>query len=334
MAALVRGLRRVGRVDSSKYLRFLSVSTDLIKKLRKVSGAPIKDCKKALTETDGSIDDALEWMRKQGTKIRGKREDNEASQGLVGICAGSDETMAIVELNTETDSAARLEQFHELVQGVSKSILEVACDSSSEELLDFNRNQLEELPWKSITVKDAISDAVLKIRENMFPNRGARVSVPGGVVAGYVHNVAKTNIPDVKMGAIGVVVGLKGASSEKSNEAKELAHKLAMHVAAARPEYLSKDEIPEVVRQSQESLLSEVAKSEGKPDHVIEKMVKGRMQKFYGETCLLDQTFLIHDGADSPPRISKLLQQEGEKLGTSGALEITGFRCFRIGESV
>eukprot|EP00467_Chlorarachnion_reptans_P024258 CAMPEP_0114523728 /NCGR_PEP_ID=MMETSP0109-20121206/21449_1 /TAXON_ID=29199 /ORGANISM="Chlorarachnion reptans, Strain CCCM449" /LENGTH=313 /DNA_ID=CAMNT_0001705069 /DNA_START=416 /DNA_END=1357 /DNA_ORIENTATION=+ len=309
---------------------------ELLKKLRGISGAPIKDCKKAIEECGENLDDALEWMKKQGTLVRGKRADQDASQGLVGIAFGEEDTAALLEISTETDSAARIDLFHDLVKGVACSLLE-SQNSESGSVMDTS--SLESLSWTgdskegSNTVKEAVAAAVLQVRENIFPRRGVRLHVPNGVVAGYVHNVLKTEVEDVKMGAIGVLVGLSGVPVSAKKDAHELAYKIAMHVAAAKPEFLSREDISEEQRQAQENLLTEIAKSEGKPEKVVAKMVQGRMQKYFQDTCLLDQTYLIHSGEETnPPTIKKLLKSEGEKMSCSEPLEIAAFHCFRLGE--
>ncbi|GAB5369288.1 hypothetical protein AAMO2058_001392300, partial [Amorphochlora amoebiformis] len=259
MAMCVRRCGGVSRVIPRDFRRFFAgVNMELLKKLRGVSGAPIKDCKKALEETDGDMDEALEWMRKQGTLVRGKRASQDATQGLVGVAFEGDDSAALVEVTSETDSAVRIEIFHNLLSGVAHSLLSTPSDDN---VTSLNTSQLEELKWNSgskgahSTVKDAVADAVLQIRENIFPKRAIRLSVPGGVIGGYVHNVLKTDIPEVKMGQIGVLVAVEGASEGKKPEAKELAHKIAMHVAAAKPEYLSSDVIPTEKRIAQEDLL-------------------------------------------------------------------------------
>eukprot|EP00466_Bigelowiella_natans_P020478 jgi/Bigna1/87786/estExt_fgenesh1_pg.C_240089 len=305
-----------------------SVNMEMIKKLRSESGAPIKDCKKAIEECGDDLEAALEWMRKQGTLVRGKRANQEASQGLIGISfAENGETAALLEMSTETDSAARIDLFHNLIAGVSQSILKDDSPNSNGEgaALVMDTAALEGLSWEAAdgaetasfgTVKEAVSDAVLQIRENILPRRGVRLNVPGGVVAGYVHNVLPIGLDNVKVGAIGVLVGLQGAPEGSKDAAKDLAYKIAMHIAAAKPEFLSSDFMSDEQKEAQENLL-----------------VKGRMQKFYNETCLLEQTYLIHDGTDSAPTVKKLLQTEAKKMGSSQkSLEITSFHSFRLGE--
>ncbi len=270
----------------------------------------------------------MEWMRKQGTLVSGKLSSRSASEGLVAIVSSGPSSSSVVELSSETDFACKNEVFHQLLRGV---VCSVAASSENGELTSESVGALpfEQEPGKqSGSVKEAVEAAVLSIRENISVRKAAKLSVDDGVVGGYIHNVAKSDVKDVKMGQLGVIVGLAGVPTTEDSVA--LARKIAMHVAAAAPHYINRSNISEDVLSAQRELLSQEARDSGKPENVIERMVEGRMSKFYQEKCLEDQTYLIYDGEGKAPTVANMLKEEAESLGVD-SISVSEFYSFKVG---
>ncbi|MGD8810144.1 MAG: translation elongation factor Ts, partial [Gammaproteobacteria bacterium] len=263
------------------------ITAALVKELRDKTGAGMMDCKKALGETDGSIDDAVDWLRKNGLAAAAKKSGRVATEGLIGVFA-SDSEGAVVEVNAETDFVSRNETFQNFVEQVAA----IACTAKG----DLDVISGTDFPGSGRSVADELTHNIATIGENMNLRRSAYLSVSPGIVASYVHGALKPGL-----GKIGVLVGLE--SDAPADKLQELGRQLAMHVAAARPESLSIDDVDPANLERERAVLSEQASASGKPAEIIEKMVEGRLRKYYQEVVLLEQTFVI----DNESKIAKVV---------------------------
>jgi len=291
------------------------ITAALVKELREKSGAGMMDCKKALTETGGDIEAATDWLRTKGLSKAAKKADRVAAEGLIAVALRKDGvgmTGAAIELNAETDFVARNELFQTAGRTVAKAALDV----------EGGVDRLIEAPVESGgKVSDLITTLIATIGENMIVRRSARFVVPEGVVAAYVHNAIA---PD--LGRIGVLVAL--ASSGDAEKLTDLGRKIGMHIAATSPLSLSTDDLDPAAVDRERAIFTEQALQSGKPANVVEKMVEGRIRKFYEEVVLLKQAFVMNPDQT----IEQLLIQTGKELGAPVAL--TGFVRLALGEGV
>jgi len=291
------------------------ITAALVKELREKSGAGMMDCKKALTETGGDIEAATDWLRTKGLSKAAKKADRVAAEGLIAVALrkdGAGMTGAAIELNAETDFVARNELFQTAGRTVAKAALDV----------EGGVDKLIEAPVESGgTVGDLTTNLIATIGENMLVRRFARFVVPEGVVAAYVHNAIA---PD--LGRIGVLVAL--ASAGDSEKLTDLGRKIGMHIAATSPLSLSTDDLDPAAVDRERAIFTEQALQSGKPANVVEKMVEGRIRKFYEEVVLLKQAFVMNPDQT----IEQLLAQTGKELGATVAL--TGFVRLALGEGV
>ncbi|MFP5469868.1 MAG: translation elongation factor Ts, partial [Alphaproteobacteria bacterium] len=235
------------------------ITTALIKDLRETTGAGMMDCKKALQETGGDMEAAIDWLRAKGLSKAAKKADRVAAEGLIGFAAG-DKCAALIELNSETDFAARSEKFQAIVSAVAKIALDAKGDLAA--LL------AQKFPGSERDVAGYVSEMVGTIGENMSVRRTAYLSVPQGVVAGYIHNQV---VPG--LGKMGVIVALESAGDTK--KLNELGRQVAMHIAAAAPLALAPESLDPEVVERERAVLIEQARESGKPDNIIEKMIEG-----------------------------------------------------------
>jgi len=287
------------------------ITASLVKELRETTGAGMMDCKKALTETGGEMEAAIDWLRKSGLAAVAKKASRVASEGLVGV-ATDGKRGAAIEINAETDFVARNEQFQGFVAAVTGIALEYQGD-------------VEAIKGAALpdggTVADGLTALVATIGENMTLRRAAALEVANGVVSSYVHNATAPNL-----GRIAVLVGL-----ESDGDAEKLAafgRQLAMHIAAAAPQWADKADVDPAVLDRERSILTEQAKDSGRPDDIIAKMVEGRLRKFYEEVVLLEQTFVI----DGESKVSKAIEAAGKDIGAP--VKLTGFVRFALGEGI
>ncbi len=253
-----------------------------VKKLREMTGAGMMDCKKALTETGGDFDAAVDFLRKKGLAAASKKAGRVAAEGTV-LAMAEGNTGVIVEVNAETDFVSKNEKFRSFVNELAELILrENPADLEALKALPFDGEH---------TVAEALAQLIATIGENMNIRRFARIEA-GGAVASYVHAGGK----------IGVLVGIEGTPSEKLNET---ARGIAMHVAAANPRYISREDVPASEIEREKAVLSERAASSGKPEHIIEKIVQGQLNKFFGEICLLEQDYVI----DTDRKVADVLRE-------------------------
>jgi elongation factor Ts len=289
------------------------ITAALVKELREKSGAGMMDCKKALTETSGDLEAATDWLRAKGLSKAAKKADRVAAEGLVAVAVredGAGETGAVIEFNAETDFVARNEQF----QAAARKIATAALDADGVDAILAAKAGGE-------TVQDMITGLIATIGENMMLRRSARFAVNPGVVATYIHNAIA---PD--LGRIGVLVALQSTGDKA--KLKELGRKIAMHVAATQPLSLSTDDLDPAAVERERAIFSEQAAASGKPAQVIEKMVEGRIRKFFEEVVLLKQAFVMNPDQT----IEALLAETGKELGAP--VQLIGFTRLALGEGV
>ncbi len=287
------------------------ITASLVKELREKSGAGMMDCKKALNETDGNLEEAVDWLRTKGLAAAAKKAGRVASEGLVGIAADGT-TGAVVEVNSETDFVARNDDFQAFVSNVTG----LAADAG-----DLDTLKAAGYPGGDRTVEEELTNMIATIGENMGLRRVEVLSVENGVIASYMHNAISGGL-----GKIGVLVALQ--SDADADKLTALGKQLAMHVAAAAPQSVSRDDLDQEAVDRERQVLSDQARESGKPEEIIEKMVEGRIRKFYEEVCLMDQTYVV----DGESKISKVLEDASKELGSPVA--ITGFARFALGEGI
>lgn len=289
------------------------ITAALVKDLREKSGAGMMDCKKALMEVSGDIEAAIDWLRKKGLASAAKKAGRVAAEGLVGA-AVSGTTGALVEINAETDFVARNDLFQTLVEETTKLALQAdgGCASLAGTAFPGGEGR---------TVGEQITHLIATIGENMSLRRTAMLSVGKGVVASYVHTAVRPGL-----GKIGVLVALE--SEGDATKLETLAKQIAMHVAAANPQVLAvADVTPEAVER-EKAIFADQARASGKPENIIEKMIVGRLGKFYEEIVLLEQTFVM----DGETKIAKLLENAAKDVGAP--VTLVGFVRYQLGEGI
>ncbi|HTW36804.1 MAG TPA: translation elongation factor Ts [Rhizomicrobium sp.] len=291
-----------------------NVTASMVKDLRDKTGAGMMDCKAALAETNGDLEAAVDWLRKKGLAKAAKKAGRVAAEGLIGVAVG-DDSGALVEVNAETDFVGRNETFKEFVTRVAEIAREVGGDIE----------KLHETPLRNgeAKVKDAVTEMVSKIGENIAVRRAVALSVTPGVVCAYVHNAADGS---KELGRIGVLVGLRSTGDKAKLQA--LGRQLAMHIAFAAPLALTPEHLPADLVERERNVQRDMARQSGKPEAVIEKMIEGRMRKFYEETVFLSQIFAI----DNETPISKVLEKASKEL--DAPVEIAGYYRFAVGEGI
>ena len=287
------------------------ISASLVKELREKTGAGMMDCKRALAETQGNLEGAVDWLRKKGLAAAAKKAGRTAAEGLIGVAIRGN-VGAMVEVNAETDFVARNEIFQKLVANVAELALTH---------VDLDRLKLAPYPGAGRKVEEELTHLIATVGENMSLRRMARLQVPHGVVMSYVHNAVAPNL-----GKIGVLVALESTASPE--RLGGVGRQIAMHVAAARPQYLDIASVPKADLDRERDVLREQAKASGKPDKVIEQMVEGRLRKFYEETVLLEQIFVI----DNETKVAKIIDAAGKELATP--VKIAAFERLVLGEGV
>ena len=282
------------------------ITAALVKELREKTGAGMMDCKKALTETAGDMEQSVDWLRKKGLAAAAKRSARVAAEGLIGV-ASMPHKAAMVEVNAETDFVARNDTFQAFVEALAKLALRVGDDVEKLKAAKF--------PDSTVTVADHMTNLVATIGENITLRRARVIAAPDGVVATYVHQSLRPGV-----GKIGVLVGLEGTGELDAMEL--LGRQMGMHVAASRPASIDIDGIDPAALEREKAILVEQAKQSGRPDNIIEKMVEGRIRKFYEEVVLLEQVW-VHDGES---RVKAVLQKAGATL--------LAFERFQLGEGI
>ncbi len=286
------------------------ITAGLVKDLREKTGAGMMDCKKALQENGGDIEAAVDWLRAKGLSKAAKKSDRAAAEGLVGVAVEGAQGV-MIELNAETDFVSRNEQF----QAAAAAITKLALKADSLEAL-----AAAPAPIGEGSVQDMITNLIATIGENMTLRRMARQTVSDGVVASYIHTATGEGL-----GRIGVLVAVEGAGDKAT--LADIGKKVAMHVAATAPLALTVDELDPAVVERERQVLTEQARESGKPEAVIEKMIEGRIRKFYEEVVLLKQPFVMNPDQT----VEAFVADAGKALG--GA-RISGFSMFKLGDGV
>jgi elongation factor Ts len=287
------------------------ITASLVKDLREKTGAGMMDCKKALSETDGNVEAAVDWLRKSGLAAAAKKASRVAAEGLVAVNA-SGNAGAAIEVNAETDFVSRNSEFQSFVSTVAGIALDKGEDTGAILNADFGNGS---------TVQDTLTSLISTIGENMNLRRAQSLSVSSGVVSSYVHNATAPGL-----GRIAVLVALESTGDVAVLEG--VGKQLAMHVAAASPRWATVDEVDQAQLERERTILTDQAKDSGKPEEIIAKMVEGRLRKFYEETVLLEQVSVI----DGESKISKTLEQAGQDAGAP--VKLKGFVRYVLGEGV
>ena len=282
-----------------------------VKELRERTSAGMMDCKKALAETNGDMEAAIDWLRAKGLSAAAKKAGRTASEGLVGV-AVEGKRGAVVEVNSETDFVAKNELFQDFVSNVAKLALQIGTDVEALSAAQYPEGG---------TVQEKLTDNIAKIGENQSLRRAAVIDVNAGAVVPYVHNQVAPGL-----GKIGVLVALESAAPAETLTA--LGKQIAMHVAAAHPLALSAEELPAELIERERSIAMEKAKESGKPLNIIEKMVEGGLAKFRKENALTSQIFVI----DGKTPVAEVVAAAAKDTGTGIALK--GFIRFQLGEGI
>lgn len=330
-----------------------------VKQLRDLTGAPMMECKAALVAEGNDIEKAVAWLRKKGLTVAGKKSSREAAQGLIAVEVSKDGSSAsIIEFNSETDFVARNDQFQSLTRRLVNTALHSLppCTAWSPlagvtGLRSASAEELQVLKSKPLsssggeagaqsspeeTVDAAVASLIGVIRENMVLRRAATVSVTGGVISAYVHNSVS-----VGLGAIGVLVALAPATSggaaivpgsESAAAAHDLGKRIAMHIAAANPVYLSRATVPPAALAAERAVHEAQAAGSNKPHNIVVKMVEGKLSKWYAERVLLDQAFALTDDGTTVGQLVKNANLQDKRLAGS-AVQVAGFIRYAVGEA-
>jgi elongation factor Ts len=288
------------------------VTAAQVKQLREQTGAGMMDCKAALIETAGDLENATDWLRKKGLAAAAKKAGRLASEGLIGLQVEGGRGV-VVEVNSETDFVARNQDFQALVRTIAGLALTKGGD--------FDRLMQASVPSSGRTVADEIAQNIAVIGENMSLRRVAAIEVGEGVVGAYVHSALAPGL-----GKIGVLVGLQSAGDPE--QLGTLGKQLAMHVAAAKPAAVSVDRLDPRQLERERAIYAEQARASGKPDNIVDKIVDGRVRKFYEEVVLLEQTYVI----DPDLKVKAAIERVAESIGST--ITVTGFERFALGEGL
>ncbi len=282
------------------------VTAGMVKDLRERTGAGMMDCKKALNEAGGDMEAAIDWLRKKGLSAAAKKSGRVAAEGLVGVATAPNRA-SMVEVNAETDFVARNETFQGFVEAVARIALDVGDNLDAIKAAAF--------PGTGRTVAEELTHMVATIGENMNIRRAVVLHVQQGAVAAYMHSAVKPGL-----GKIGVLAAVAGPS--ETSVLETLGRQIGMHVAATRPDALDVDAVDPAALEREKAVLTEQARASGKPEAIIEKMVEGRIRKYYEEVVLLEQVW-VHDGES---RVRAVVKKAGA--------ELSGFARFQLGEGI
>ena len=287
------------------------ITAALVKELREKTGAGMMDCKKALNATSGELEPAVDWLRKQGLAAASKKAGRVAAEGLIGVATTGKEGV-LVEVNSETDFVARNETFQEFVLKVA----DVALTANG----DMDAVKTSAYPGGK-TVADKLTELIGSIGENMQLRRAAKLSVGQGAVVSYVHSAVAPNL-----GKIGVLIALE--STADADKLATLGKQIAMHVAATNPQSLSIESLDKAAVERERNVLADQARASGKPEEIINKMLEGRLRKFYEEVVLLEQVYII----DGESKVSKVITEAAKTVGAP--VKLVGFKRFALGEGI
>lgn len=288
------------------------ITAALVKELRETTGVGMMDCKKALTETGGDVEEAVDWLRKNGLAAAAKKSGRIAAEGLVAV--HTDGTRgAVVEVNAETDFVARNEAFQDFVRAAAGVALAVEGD--------LDRLSAANYPQTDHTVAEELTGLIARVGENMRLRRVDTVSIGKGAVATYVHNPVG---PD--LGKIAVLVALESSGDEERLQA--FGRHLAMHISWTAPQAIEVADLNPELLERERKVLTEQARASGRPDDIVAKMVEGRLKKYYEQVCLLEQTFVV----DNEVNVRAAIERAAKELGAD--IEIAGFHRYQLGEGV
>jgi len=287
-----------------------NISASMVKELREATGAGMMDCKAALTENDGNMEAAVDWLRKKGLSKAAKKAGRVAAEGLIGLKVDGVKGV-VVEVNSETDFVGRNDLFQGLVLMIAGVALKAGTDVEA----------IKAVKVGDITVADAITDTVAKVGENMTLRRAASLEVAQGAVGQYMHNSVSDGL-----GKIGVLVALE--SPGKADELAALGRMIAMHIAASNPQAVDAAGLDPVVVAREKDVLADKFRQQGKPDNVIDKIVESGLKTYYKEVCLLEQVY-VHDTAKT---VAQALKEAEKTVG--GAIKLTGFVRYALGEGI
>ena len=290
----------------------MTLSASMVKELREKSGAGMMDCKKALLETKGNMEDAIDWLRKQGLSAVAKKSSRVAAEGLIGVSI-NDLKGAMIEINSETDFVARNELFQKFVKTCSNLVLTTKADVNAMKDLPF--------PGSDKSVEQELSNNIATIGENMNIRRAEYLEVTEGVLVSYIHNKVTDDL-----GKLGVIVAIE--SKADKNQLKDIGKQIAMHIAATSPKSLNVDDLDNNLVEREKEVLIDQAISSGKPKEIAEKIVQGRMQKFFQEVVLNEQVSVI----DGETKIKDLIKKLSNDLGTD--VKIKDFKILKLGEGI
>ena len=291
----------------------MNISAGLVKKLREKTGAGMMDCKRALQESDGDIEKAVDHLRKQGIAKAAAKSQRTAREGLIAAKISPDKRSGVIlELNCETDFVARTDDFKALTQRLIKRAEALFSDGGQARLEQMRKDE---------SVSEEINNIIAKLGENINLSRLSALKLaPGteGKVGVYVH-------PGDRLGVLVVMAGDHGTEEE---DFSLLLKDMSMQIAAANPSVIEREELPPEALEREREIYSQLAKSEGKPEKIIDRIVSGRMEKYYQDTCLLEQSFI----KDQDKTVGELMNETARRLG--GEIKVQGFLRFRLGESV
>ena len=289
-----------------------NITAAMVKELRESTGAGMLDCKKALTETNGDMEQAVDWLRKKGLASAAKKASRIAAEGLVAVAVDGN-AGAVVEVNSETDFVAKNDIFQDFVKDAATVAL-----LRNGEVCDMKTFQC---PKVNKSFEERLTDMIAKIGENMNLRRAKRLEVSNGVVASYVHNAVQPNL-----GKIGVLVALE--SNGDKAKLNELGKHIAMHIAAASPLFQTIASVDPAAVEHEKSIFAEQAKASGKPENIIEKMVEGRVRKYYDEVVLEEQAYIM----DPDKKVKQVIADAAKEMGADIVLK--EYACFRLGEGL
>ena len=283
----------------------------LIKKLRETTGCGISDCNKALAENGDDFEKSIDWLRKKGLSAAGKKSGRVTSEGAIAIAIETNKA-SIVEVNSETDFVARTPKFQEFTMAVAKMALGFADDVEKLKAATF--------AGTSHSVEEEVKNQIGVIGENINVRRIGNLAVSNGLVVSYVHNAIAANL-----GKIGVLVAFESKAAKEKLE--EIGKQVAMHVAAAKPESLTIDAVEPSKLARETEVLKEQARASGKPESIIDKMIEGRIRKYYEEVVLMEQIFVMDDKLKIKDLVANFAKENGET-------KITGFKLFILGDGI
>jgi elongation factor Ts len=308
--------RRVSQMEQAlikqEGTNMVEVTAALVKDLRQRTGAGMMDCKRALIETGGDIEEGIDWLRKKGLAAAAKKGGRVTADGLVGVCIENGRG-ALVEVNTETDFVSRNPEFQAFVATVAQLALKTDGDLEALKAAPY--------PDAGRTVEEQLTHLIATMGENMNLRRVAVLAVQPGVIGAYIHNALSPAV-----GKIGVIIAVQSDAPAKDLE--PIAKQLAMHIAASSPVAVSRDEVDTRLLDRERAVLAEQARATGKAEAIIEKMVEGRLRRYYEEVCLLEQTFVI----DGESKVADVLDRLAKEIGEP--LKVTAFQQFVLGEGL